>query len=80
MAMPYAHTLGGVLRRMKPKVSGTKKPDARPSANCRANSVCKFGEKGSITETMAIAVAALISTCLGPYTPPNQIANGATSI
>ncbi len=51
---------------MKLSVSGTKKPDARPLANCRPNSVCRFGANGSIRETTAIAVAALISTCLGP--------------
>ncbi len=58
MATPYAQALGGVFLRMKLNVSGTKKPDASPPENCRPNSVCKFGENGSMTETMAIAVAA----------------------
>src|ERR1700686_2035737 len=39
MAIPYAHALGGVLRRMKLNVSGTKKPDATPLANCSPSSV-----------------------------------------
>src|ERR1700678_2237102 len=78
--MPYAQYLGGVFISTKLKVSGTKKPDAKPAVNCRVSKVGKFGDSGVRMEISPKAEAAMNRTRLGPNAIPIQTAAGATSI
>src|ERR1700733_1290857 len=52
-AMPKAQYLGGMLSNTKLRVSGMKKPDAKPLKNCIVNNVGKLGEKGVRREIKA---------------------------
>src|ERR1700726_1419043 len=78
--MPYAQYLGGVLSNTKLKVSGTKKPDARPPANCRVSNAVRLFDNGTNREIIPKASAAAIKTRLGPNADPIHTAAGATSI
>ena len=57
---------GGILRRMKLKVSGMKQPEARPPRNCIVSSTGRVGESGVSREITAKAMEAPISTRRGP--------------
>jgi len=78
--MPKAQYLGGMLSKTKLKVSGMKKPDARPPKNCIVNNVGKFGEKGLSKEMSANAMDAPINTRRGPNVAPIQTAGTVMSI
>src|SRR5258708_17721454 len=78
--MPKAQYLGGMLSNMKLKVSGMKKPDAKPPKNCIVNKVGRFGEKGVNKEMSANAMDAPINTRRGPNVAPIQMAGTVMSI
>jgi len=78
--MPKAQYLGGMLSNMKLKVSGMKKPDAKPPKNCIVSKVGKFGEKGVNKEMSANAMDAPINIRRGPNVAPIQMAGTVMSI
>src|ERR1700741_4783174 len=78
--MPNAQNLGGVLSRMKLRVSGMKKPVASPPRNCIVRSVGKFGEYGVIREIIANAMEAPMRTRRGPNAAPIHTAGTVTNI
>ena len=78
--MPKAQYLGGMLSNTKLKVSGMKKPDARPPRNCIVNNVGRLGEKGVSKEMSANAIEAPINTRRGPKVAPIHTAGTVMSI
>src|SRR5580692_2110023 len=78
--MPKAQYLGGMLSNMKLKVSGMKKPVAKPPKNCIVNNVGRLGEKGVSRDMSANAMDAPMSTRRGPKVAPIQTAGTVMSI
>src|SRR5580700_2883667 len=80
MAMPNAQYFGGMLSKMKLRVSGMKKPLASPPRNCIVMSIGKLAQYGMSNEITAKVIDAQMRTRRGPYAAPIHTAMRVTNI